>query len=578
MNTEIDEVVTVSNLRSAAGSRSYSRGEAYFQERAVHHLYCDGTQLTADVHGSQIYRVRITNNKGVLDGECSCPVGRDGYFCKHLVALGLAYLDSKKNGSGGKSQSDFSWKDFLQKCDKAELIKIILEMSPNNSDVIERYRMANLPSKSNDKLCELKSKVDELFELAEELEEYYDDYWDGYEEDDNEIEFRDQSELLVNVLELLAEHEEFELIWGTTTYAIGKFWDCSNAEMDSVQEFVDNLAECFLKAVHANVRSNDEVFRLFKEWEGHGDEFGYGIITSMLKGFPAEIKEKWKAEAMEKWREYPACKFGEHSRDEERDYVEDNLLAWANEHNDDRLKLEIMEKKLCYPKDAIELAKEYRRQGMQEKIVPLLKQAHNIFGRDTEIINLLTEELQNSGNNDEALKLAWMDFKKEPMSKHTLERLQTVSCKMNCWGEYYKKALDYLEEQDKKGSKGSFGYYYGTIREYRVEVLFSHADKKAAWELAQGSNLSEKCWLKLAEWRATEAPGEAAAVVKRLLAEALKPTGENAYRRVIELLLIYQKYLQKANREAEFIAYCNSIRIEYKRRRLLMEQMRAAKL
>lgn len=100
----------------------------------MHHLYRDGEQLTADVNGTHVYHARITNDDGRVDGECNCPVGRDGDFCKHLVALGLTYLDRQKNAPTEKSRSVFSWKDFLRKCDRDELIKIILETSPNNSD------------------------------------------------------------------------------------------------------------------------------------------------------------------------------------------------------------------------------------------------------------------------------------------------------------------------------------------------------------------------------------------------------------------------------------------------------------
>ena len=82
------------------------------------------------------------------------------------MALGLAYLGKQGNASAEKNKSTFSWPEFLKKCDRDELIKIILEMSPNNSDVIERYRMANLPGSGKTKLRELKSKVDELFSLA----------------------------------------------------------------------------------------------------------------------------------------------------------------------------------------------------------------------------------------------------------------------------------------------------------------------------------------------------------------------------------------------------------------------------
>ena len=66
--------------------------------------------------------------------------------------------------------------------------------------------------------------------------------------------------------------------------------------------------------------------------------------------------------------------------------------------------------------------------------------------------------------------------------------------------------------------------------------------------------------------------------MKRLLADALRPTGEDAYRHVVQLLMLYRDYLKMASHEAEFKAYCESIRLEYKRRRLLIEQMHAAKL
>ena len=96
--------------------------------------------------------------------------------------------------------------------------------------------------------------------------------------------------------------------------------------------------------------------------------------------------------------------------------------------------------------------------------------------------------------------------------------------------------------------------------------------------MAQGSSLSETCWLKLAEWRSKEMPDKSASVLKHLLELALRPTGEDAYRHVIELLKTYRKYLKMASQEAVFTAYCSNLRVEYKRRRLLMEQMDAAKL
>ena len=86
-----------------------------------------------------------------------------------------------------------------------------------------------------------------------------------------------------------------------------------------------------------------------------------------------------------KWRAYPPCKLGEYTYDAERDYLESHLLAWADEHKDDELRLQILKKKMRHARDVIELAKEYRRRGMSKEIIPLLRKAHKEFDRDRAI-------------------------------------------------------------------------------------------------------------------------------------------------------------------------------------------------
>ena len=176
--------------------------------------------------------------------------------------------------------------------------------------------------------------------------------------------------------------------------------------------------------------------------------------------------------------------------------------------------------------------------------------------------------------------MAWTDFTNDCMSDIALNQLEKVATNMKCWKDYYQKVLDFLEKKDKSNTKRTTSYfdYSYNIRPRRVAILFNHGDQQEAWELAQGADLSEDWWLKLAAWRSKDAPDDAASVVKDLLNKALRPTGEDAYCHVVSLLKIYRKYLKMADKESEFTAYCLSIRTEYKRRRLLMEQMDAARL
>jgi len=454
----IAELLTPSYLHAAAGGRSYSRGEDYFESGAVHHLYCDDVQLTGDVRGTRVYRTLITVVKDKLVEKCSCPMGRDGYFCKHLVALGLAYL--KANKKTEKNKSAFHWKDFLKGCEREELIKIILEMSPNNTDVIERYRMANLPAAGDAKLKELKSKVDELCDLAEMIEECYDDY-DSYDDMESTENFIRQKNLLLKVLNQLAAKGENQLLWDISTYALDKWLDISTSEYDVVQEFAEEMMEFFLKAVHAKVKTHDEVFKLFSEWEKKGRNFGFDVLSEALSELPKPIKELWAVTALKKWRGFSRCKLGDYSYDSERNYIERHLLDWADSHKDDSLKLQIMEKCLASSSDVINLAKEYRRQGMKDKVIPLLQKANKELKDSRDILDLLTEELQKSGNSQSALELAWKDFTENYMLDSPLERLRKVASQLKCWDEYYQKVLVFLDEMEqKKGKPKSSSYYY----------------------------------------------------------------------------------------------------------------------
>ncbi|MGH8822959.1 MAG: SWIM zinc finger family protein, partial [Jiangellaceae bacterium] len=50
--------------------------------------------MRATVDGSRRYRVALTVTAAGISGECTCPYGADGIFCKHCVATALTWLDT----------------------------------------------------------------------------------------------------------------------------------------------------------------------------------------------------------------------------------------------------------------------------------------------------------------------------------------------------------------------------------------------------------------------------------------------------------------------------------------------------
>jgi uncharacterized Zn finger protein len=85
-------------LRRMAGARAFERGEDYWAGGQVRALGGHEDVITAKVLGTREYRVKLWVENGDLEFSCTCPVGTDGAFCKHGVAVGLAWLGQGREG------------------------------------------------------------------------------------------------------------------------------------------------------------------------------------------------------------------------------------------------------------------------------------------------------------------------------------------------------------------------------------------------------------------------------------------------------------------------------------------------
>jgi uncharacterized Zn finger protein len=89
------------SIRALAGESYFARGETYFNEGRVRGLTEYKGTVRAKVAGTEDYRVKLWTEGDNIGYSCSCPLGDDGEFCKHCVAVGLAWIEE----SGGKSKS-----------------------------------------------------------------------------------------------------------------------------------------------------------------------------------------------------------------------------------------------------------------------------------------------------------------------------------------------------------------------------------------------------------------------------------------------------------------------------------------
>ncbi|MBF0456058.1 MAG: SWIM zinc finger family protein [Magnetococcales bacterium] len=88
----LEKALTTATMMELAGNRYYWRGNEYFQDGAVASLKENDGVITGKVQGTRTYKVQLWVEDDELEHECSCPLGEDDEFCKHCVAVGLAWL------------------------------------------------------------------------------------------------------------------------------------------------------------------------------------------------------------------------------------------------------------------------------------------------------------------------------------------------------------------------------------------------------------------------------------------------------------------------------------------------------
>ncbi len=94
------------HIREKAGSKSYERGETYLLAGYVSHLLDRNGKITAIVHGTHDYRVRLWADENELGYACDCPVGLRDEFCKHCVAVALQWLQQNDESADDANSAD----------------------------------------------------------------------------------------------------------------------------------------------------------------------------------------------------------------------------------------------------------------------------------------------------------------------------------------------------------------------------------------------------------------------------------------------------------------------------------------
>lgn len=123
MPGELSQALDRATVAGLASALSYERGLAYLEAGRVGPLRASAGRVGATVQGSESYLVELRAEGEKLRFSCSCPIGREGAFCKHCVAVALAWLG--EHGDPAPTLDDA--RVHLETLPQSELVELLID-------------------------------------------------------------------------------------------------------------------------------------------------------------------------------------------------------------------------------------------------------------------------------------------------------------------------------------------------------------------------------------------------------------------------------------------------------------------
>jgi uncharacterized Zn finger protein len=548
--------LTEDELLQAAGPKSFERGLEYVE--AVEELEVEGAELNAIVTGSYEYDVTIWREHGRLEGQCSCPWSQEGNFCKHCVAVGLAVLAASATDERGPAdparipvgRADLeAWIDALS---PEELRTELRALIRGDRGLRRRFELrAAQASQDVDQVRKVARQLLGRGGLREPLE-----YEDAFDYARN---VREVAEAISSLIDKGNCADALDIVREAMSDTRAAMEDAEHSDSDgTIAHALAQLLPIHLRACRVVRPDPAELARHLAEHNlavTQEFEFAYDLkdYAELLGEVGVELVCDVYRAAYERnptgWREKQLMEQlirGGGDLDALVVFLSKNLDSRGYQHLRIAQELEAA--------DRADEALRWAEAGLRD--------ATGFIG--TDLVEFVALRYGQVGRMDDLLALRRRRFRAEMTVSH-YELLHETAERCGAWVEEREAAMALLHEDlAKQGPKAQFGM--GPVL---IDILVLERDYESAWELARDSG-SEPQRLKLAALIRAERPAEAMAVYDRALVPLRVQTGDDVYRREVELLQGIRACHRQLGSEKAFAEYLAAFRGEQRRKRNLM--------
>ena len=563
-------------LRRMAGARSFERGEDYFLNGQVKALVEEAGTITAKVHGTQPYRVELWIEEDDLEYSCTCPVGADGEFCKHCVAVGLTWLEAGQSNfpTKGRAPAAVTMDDvrtYLSGQDKSVLVNMLVEHAMEDDRLRQRLLMkaAKKGAKGID-LISYRRAIDEAVEVDEfvNYRSAY-EYASGIEEVIDPVEELLKEGYADEVIEL-AEHalEAVEEAMGSV--------DDSDGNMGGILERLQDLHH---RACKKTKPDPEALARRLFEWElrtGYDTFYGAAETYADVLGQKGLAVYRTLAEA--EWDKVPALGPG---RDDPEKYgkrfrITHIMETIARKTGDVEAVVAVKKRDLSLAYHYLQIAETYKGARQHDLALEWAERGVKAFPErtDSRLREFLAGEYHRRKRHDEAMALIWAEFAESPILDQ-YKKLKAHAQRIDQWESWREKAVDYLRSEidrakDQHQRNRSLWYHHADHSDL-VRIFLWEKDEEAAWREAQEGGCSNDLWLELAAKRYKDHPEEALPIYQRQIEPTLDRKNNEAYAETIGLLRKVRDLMVRLERKDEFTDYLDKVRAAHKPKRNFMQ-------
>ncbi|CAM2738123.1 SWIM zinc finger domain-containing protein [Mycobacterium intermedium] len=541
-----------SALVSVAGDRIFGRGLGYV--RYVRGLRVATDKAYATVQGKQVYTVELDWSGSEPDGFCTCPHAADGHFCKHLVAVGLAAIDS---GAVDDSTSVASEVEAaVHAMDVDELRELVLTLAERDDEVRRMLEVRATAASGDDTTA--KAEFEAYVRNALEFRGFV-DYRESFAAAQVASHVLDELESLLNAGSAEIVRPALQRAVTLLRTITGEADDSAGVIGDQCQR----AADLYAQACRLGQPDPTEVAQWLAAFRATSPGWPTLCLADFVDAFDDHALATYRAAVADLDRKHAGV-------DHFRRFEVDTMLLELADHDGDLDR-------------AIELLNE-REHPQYGAIVARLRDA----GRDDEAVGWIDRAVaegrissHGSGNDywlsptdvaetyrglgrvDDAIAVLRADFVRRPEIRvyrsllefaATVDRVETE----RAW------AFDHAREL-------TAGPYAGSIL---VQLSLSEGDVDAAWEAADRYGPGW-AWKELATQGAESRPVAAADLYRPGLEKDLQYPNSKLYPDIAARLATMAKLYERGGRSTDFADYVAKIRHDYGRRPALMKALTA---